>query len=478
MRISSLAANFCVVMLALAAFQSEAQAAEQLECIQGTATPEAVEAWRLKAALALENNTLSDGKVAQRVKACFPTEVPACLKRVDEYSKRSDTASSSQDVTPATSAQKRPPDELLAPGTNGLEYVIPADIEAIATAKGWPFVRYKSRHSGGFDAETPSLLMVLVPGDKVDPPVNFDRWLNFAIPADDDENALTPKPSAPVPDAAAYAAEANGGLGLPRTFTMVTLDKKVNSKPSAVYFQKFFRSGSGSPIFTPESNSSVSSCVSCHPNGLRAISPLGYHVRAGEAQLPEDDWKSAELINKLMETDAGTKSVTWREVAGKSLLTPRAFGPIVGPLKPLAGADNRTEAFIKSCFDKRKEISVTDIFGRAPGANNHYKLSATPQVNWEKVAGAMKCQTCHNDVQRGAMNDLTSWAQIDFKILVDQSMPLGMHHNPVEQGSPSEAVVDELNGDERIALTNCLKVEFDNEQTQLLKWLTAASCQQ
>ena len=89
----------------------------------------------------------------------------------------------------------------------------------------------------------------------------------------------------------------------------------------------------------------------------------------------------------------------------------------------------------------------------------------------------MNCASCHNNRSRGALNELTDYAQIDFKILVDQSMPLGAHVNPLENGDAQSEATDELTADERIALANCLEEEFKLEQQELAKWLTATSCQ-
>lgn len=186
---------------------------------------------------------------------------------------RYDVASAGSDVTAAQDGRKRPPTELLAPGAVGLQYLIPENVEQIAAEKGWPAVRYKSRHAGGFDSETPSLLMILVPGDKVTPAVNYDRWLNIALPADVAPFELTPSPQAPVPSVGDYAAELQGGRSMPRTFTMVTVERAQEGVQGQVFFQMFNRGQSGSGIFTPQSNSSVDSCYTCHPNGLRAISP-------------------------------------------------------------------------------------------------------------------------------------------------------------------------------------------------------------
>ena len=68
--------------------------------------------------------------------------------------------------------------------------------------------------------------------------------------------------------------------------------------------------------------------------------------------------------------------------------------------------------------------------------------------------------------------------QVQFKLLVDQSMPLAMHQNPLDAGNETGGVTDQLTPDERFALANCLEAEFDLEQENLGKWLTQESCQQ
>jgi hypothetical protein len=104
-------------------------------------------------------------------------------------------------------------------------------------------------------------------------------------------------------------------------------------------------------------------------------------------------------------------------------------------------------------------------------------MSEQPSVRWEKVRDSMRCAMCHNNIRRGGLNDDTDYAQIDFKILVDQSMPYGSHINPMDQGSPDMPVIDDLTGDERIALANCLQEEFELEKQELVKWLTQSTCQ-
>ena len=480
-------------LLVAALFSTTSDAASS-ECIQGVITAQSTDSWRLQLATGLQAGTISPNDAAARIAQCFPTQLPVCLLRTKEYSTRFDIASAGNDVTAAQDGHKRPPSELLRPGATELEYVIPENVEQLASEHGWPVVRYKSRHAGGFDSETSSLLMILVPGDKVTPVVNYDRWLNIALPADEAPFELTPSPQAPVPGVGEYAAELQGGKNMPRTFTMVTVERAQEGVQGQVFFQMFNRAQSGSAVFTPRENSSVTSCYTCHPNGLRAISPLGFHVRAGEAQLPESSWRAVKVINEAMDDANGHAPISWRDAVvnpatgeRKTFLKPKVQGPLIGSLRPL-NPTSRTQEFIMGatrpdgstvdgCFKTRSTVPVRDIFGRAPGRDNTYSLSAQPSIRWEKVRDSMRCATCHNNTSRAAFNEQTDFSQIDFKILVDQSMPFGAHQNPLDQGDPSLPVKDDMTGDERIALANCLRSEFDLERQQLVKWLTQGACQ-
>ncbi len=451
------------------------------------ATPETLTAWR---DAALATMPAANADVVKNINTCFPTDVPACLKRPLGYLTRNDIASASLDPAIGDVPARLPPPELLSPGAEGLKYFVPPDIEAVAKAKGWPSVRYKSRHSGGFDSQTSSLLMVYVPGDTLNPPVNFDRWLNFALPADTGADALTPLPQAQLPTVENFANEQTSGADYPRTFTMISLDKATDDQPAEIYFQMFSRNGTNTGVYIPQSNSGVSGCVNCHPNGMRSISPLGLHVRAGEAQLPEDAWNAAQLINEAMDDDVNGRLVSWRgaQVDGKfkSFMKPEAFWPIMGATKPINKV-SRSQAFIMGgtlpdgtttpgCYKRRATVRVTDIFGRPPGQKNIYTLSPTPQINWQNVRNGMLCETCHNNRNRYAINERTDSSTIDYKILVDQSMPLGAHQDPLEQGSATEPPVDTLTPDERIALANCLQAEMAEEAKLLNKWLGQVAC--
>lgn len=449
-----------------------------------------IQAWRDDLATRLDGGVLSDAKAVIEINQCFPVLVPQCVQRTLSFAERNDIATAGTDGTIVNMPQKRPPDEIkdIVAG----KYWIPDNIEQTAKDKGWTAVRYKSRHAGGFDSETPNLLMVYVPGDKVDPPVKFDRWLNFPLIKDDDEPALGlpqhPRPKFGPPKREEYQTT---GINYPSTFTMVSQDRAEATKPAVVYFQMFTR-GSGA-AFSPGGAVGLSGCVRCHPNGLRAISPLGYDLREGEESLADDDWKAVEYINRMMIEGAGYKTPLWGDGVSQGVTKPlyrAARGPTMGPTTPVNGI-SRTREFImggvvngqqvQGCFNRHSVIEVKDIFNRAPGmvvANYRFQLSAVPDINPDKVIAAMTCEGCHVNGQRWPLNDKTSYSQVQYKILGDQSMPYGLHRNPLDAGNDTGQVVDQLTKDERFALTNCLEAEFELEKANVKAWMTQDSCQQ
>jgi hypothetical protein len=446
-------------------------------------TADGLTQWR-NSAIDSYGSSVSESGVNSWIHSCFPeqNQVPACVNRISAYINRN-AGSNNRDPDYRTDPHRRLPDELLVSGSDTFQYVLRGDIEAHAKELGWPVARYKSRHSGGFDSETPNLIMIEVPGSMLNPPVNFDRYINIAIVKDDHDDGNTPTPQTNFPDPAALAASDNGRY--PHITTMVTVERGTREHKAELYYQMFNRSGN---VYSPSApnNPLESSCVRCHPSGLRAISPLGYHVRAGENQLDPANWAQVKRINSDMA--AGQRGgIMWTAPTDSEgrpypVIDTKAFGPIVGPSEPFS-QNTRTKEFIvgadgtSGCQSLRSHVSVTDIFGRPPGRNNNYSFTSSPPVDWQKVADAMDCEMCHNNEKQGVINSLTSWDEIDFKILVDQSMPNGAHKNPLDQGSdPATPVVDDLNLNERLALANCLKAEYDLERTKVKDWLKAVPC--
>ncbi len=456
--------------------------------------------WRDGLASTLMDSS-NDNAVTANIKSCYPANVPKCVERMNGYALKDDYADSSLDGTIATLAQKQPPEELRDP-QNPSGYWIPDNIEDVAKQKGWTTVRYRSRHAGGFDGDTPNLMMVYVPGDKVTPPVKFDRWLNFPLPRDYADSAplesLDPTPTLGPPKREDYALPHN----FPGTFTMVSQDLSPSDVPEStrVYFQMFRRKDQ-SPTFLQGGVVDVrGGCVSCHPNGLRAISPMGYDVRAGEKSLSKDNWDAVELINRKMIEAANNLPPKWgdgvsaEDGVSRPFYRPDFLGPIVGSAKPVNGLTRKKEFImggviegqqISGCYNLATSRAVTDIFSRTPGMgpNNRFELSplAAQNIDPDKVIRAMNCEGCHGGTggaerKRSPIYDVSS--QVAFKILVDQSMPQGIHTNRFNLDHTIGESVDGLNADERMALLNCLEAEFKRENTSenILKWLKQESC--
>jgi hypothetical protein len=404
------------------------------------------------------------------------------VQRLDSFVNRA-WGKSLLDADLHTDPHRQIPAELLESGADTFHYVLRGDIEEHAKSLGWPVARYKSRHAGGFDPATPSLVMIEAPGAMQNPPVTFDRYVNIAIPKDDAPDDLNPTPQKHFPDSSTLGNDTTDSL--PHITTMVTVEHANRDSKARLYYQMFRRQGRTYEASSP-SNPMQSNCVRCHPSGLRAISPLGYHVRAGEAQLAPDNWMQVKRLNADM-TAGQHGGISWGGIANEDgtfhqLLNTADFGPVFGASEPLS-QNTRTKEFIvgadgiSGCQNKRGTVNVTDIFGRAPGRNNIYTFTSSPPVDWQKVSDAMDCQMCHNNERQGVLNGLTSMDQVDFKILVDQSMPFGAHKNPLDQSNdPATPVVDDLNPNERIALANCLQAEWVSERTKTKEWLQAVPC--
>lgn len=380
--------------------------------------------------------------------------------------------------------------ETTCKNSKGLSYFCP-NVGTGDTA-GWVMARYKSRHAGGFDAGTASLLMVYIPpGSPVNGVAdNVHRWLNFALPHTADDNppmvpaqtrteyvdmgpwdkVVSPTPLSPIPEV--YTAS------MPGTFTMVSV---TEGSPAKVHFQKFYRREENS-FYTPESSKGIDpvDCYGCHPNGLRAISPLGYHLNDAELSnsrmmLDEATWRNVQKINQAMERVEGGTTVLWDNFDPKAGVTTRLGRSLD------AAAPTRTKKFImgtssaeeceasnivaaargvpRDCGCARivDTYDITDIFGRAPGLKNVYTLNRKAPINYEKIRDAMDCEQCHNDTGRGSINSDIGENQINFKLLVDRSMPFGAHNNPLDPGGYS----DSLDIDHRIALASCLRKELE-----------------
>ena len=426
-----------------------------------------------------------------QLKKCFPSGIPACFKPLEAYleAKNSRPDDYTQTEDPKSDPRQQMPEELLISGKNDHAYVFRTDVEKIAKKKGWPTVRYKSRLSGGFES-TPSLLMIEVPGSSLKPPVLYDRFINLTLKEDEGKKSTDPVPHAKLPTPRQLRKDEDDLY--PMIYTMVAVDHSQAGEKPKILFQKFSRT-TRSEHFTPEGDQDKLHCLSCHPSGLREISPLGFSVDPGEKQLPPDAWKMVQRINADMEKAQNYGMVKLPNAQLKELATEAHFGPRI-PLtqKKIVRPDGseeviyptRTKAFIEG------EDGMSGCAYQFPVGKSYYvgskvagieiapKFTSSPPINWNKVAQAMDCGSCHDGQYRGQLEGTgLQYKEIKFKILGDKSMPLGMHVNPMEHGGPDKPVIDELNTNERIALMNCLDAEFKLEQANFLESLLNEPCE-
>ncbi len=174
------------------------------------------------------------------------------------------------------------------------------------------------------------------------------------------------------------------------------MEKAANGRKARPYFQLFSRDSGGNPVFTRQSPSSETGCYSCHPNGLRAVSPLGYITRAGERELPVETSASISFINSAMSSYG---QIEWRSVvvpekgAVTRFVKHELTGPPIGPIRPLTINSSaqgevdryptRTQEFIvgadggSGCAFSQRSLSVGDVFGR-PGMQHTFTMTGDP----------------------------------------------------------------------------------------------------
>jgi hypothetical protein len=330
---------------------------------------------------------------------------------------------------------KEPPAEFRFPGAGPNEFRPPDNLEELAQQRGWKFVKYKTRGSGGFDS-SPSLFLLLVPGESYTPPRNVDQYIQFTLPADPRSRLAEPVPQGELPKAADYPT-----TRLARNFSMISMEKASGDRPARPYFQLFQQGGNGRFVRQP---SDEDSCYDCHTSGLRAISPLGQHTRPGEPRLPDATRAMVDEINERMDSYG---PIAWRNTR------PELLGPPLGRTTP-RDVRTRTEEFIRGCASTNRELAI----GEARTVQRTFTQNTPPRIRWEKVRDAMNCQFCHDGANRGTLTSQTRRSMLIFKIVGDRTMPQGH---------------DDLNDDERIALYNCLIAEQDADR---VPWITEVAC--
>jgi hypothetical protein len=200
--------------------------------------------------------------------------------------------------------------------------------------------------------------------------------------------------------------------------------------------------------------------MGCHASPLRPISPVGYINTTGREQpMTPEHQREVDAINEVLAADR----VVWGSYTSNGRehhrgpardLMPLGFAPKNSP--------TRKEEFLRNCSSGIGPTGYSGFgayYAELPGINQG-------NVNWEKVASAMNCTTCHAQGKiRGALTERFSRSEIRFKVLVDRSMPED----------------EDLNMDERLALVACLEAERNDPAVQDEwkkggRWMKTVSC--
>lgn len=122
---------------------------------------------------------------------------------------------------------------------------LPDNWKEVATNKGWTFLEYNSQTVSNPPYGSKGRVLFQIPGER------YDRWVQFTTPPE-------------------------GSTRAERLIDFITVEKAdENGKPlnePVTYFNQFYRDVNGrNPV---ERTGSFDSCYSCHPNGMRELSPM------------------------------------------------------------------------------------------------------------------------------------------------------------------------------------------------------------
>jgi|GEM_PF-3129209 len=439
-------------------------------------TPAAVSAWRVSAIADIANGKYSD--VQSEIKTCFGDTVPSCLNDMNYYVNHKVYTNSTalteryleleelyNNQMPLTSASFLPT-EFLEKNESGEIVpnfvVIPENLTELSRAKNWLTTSYKTRELGGFD-DSNNLLIVAIPSERRDTVLQ----ISIAKDAQPFESILDP-----------ITRPHNGNLtGGFETLTMITVDKTTNPPLGQLRILKKSPIKPNSYYWNPETTNTIGtrSCISCHSTPFRAISPVGYKftneiktafVTGQEKRMDREHESTVNKINELLSRSGvswGTAKKDNREVR---------FGPDIDS-QPWgwapAGSMTRKQEFIEKCASERTAFSATSRAGGHYRAE--FKPDETASVNWQKVAKAMNCISCHNGKNRGIIHNEFSPSTVAFKIIATREMP--------ESDDPENPLAPELNTDERLALYSCLQKERLTVAQEWKKsgwWMTRTKC--
>lgn len=162
------------------------------------------------------------------------------------------------------------------------------EIRAKAAQKGWKVFKYRSRTVGNpGPTRSYNRILIAVPGNP------YDKWIQLTVGENGREN--TPE----------------------RLIDFISVDK--TQKPKKIYFNQFWRDANGrKPVRRDDphgGSGGFDNCYSCHPNGMRELSP-------SPGSYSKEDAPNLDGMNKMM---ADYTPLDWGEN-----ITPNAYGPHLG----------------------------------------------------------------------------------------------------------------------------------------------------
>lgn len=187
--------------------------------------------------------------------------------------------------------------------------------ELVAFAPNVRALQYRSRtvvNPG--NAGSLNRLLFLVEGDR------YDKWVQFTLP----------EPNTNVPDSEFDPTGFIGGTGPERLVDFIAVDKSFS--PPKIYFAQFWRDRNGrnprprlrayrEAYGMSEISGDVNTadtCYSCHPNGMRRISPQPASVTNAAAEV-------LEYFNAKMAGYTKRAAIDWHEA-----IHPEYYGPPLG----------------------------------------------------------------------------------------------------------------------------------------------------
>ena len=162
---------------------------------------------------------------------------------------------------------------------------LPENYREIAKKNGWDVLEYRSRtvvNPGGAGSRNRILFQIN------DPP--FERWIQFTSPESEDQVVKE------------------------NLIDYISID--TDKDPQKIYFTQYWRDDKGqNPKRRDKAGHHFDSCYSCHPNGMRQLSPVPGSV----------DQKDLKTFDKMREKIDGYQKLDW----GISI-SPEGYGPALG----------------------------------------------------------------------------------------------------------------------------------------------------